>query len=233
MDNETNLKVTAVVPTQPKNSSLVFDYLVPFQLEEILHDWVKLYHKKNWGNNSWQVFVQLNDNANSAIVNAKIKNVVISHSTDENTLKHIRPEVFIHPMSKWRLYNDFENGKNTGGFIKYVRMFAILGFMVLLIACINFMNLNTARSEKRAREVGIRKAVGSGRNQLISQFLGESMLISALSFFLSLGMVAIALPYFNTLTDKEMTLQITSPVFWMIMIAFTIITGLLAGSYPA
>jgi putative ABC transport system permease protein len=233
MDNQTNLKVTAVVAKQPKNSSLTFDYLVPFQLEEIIHDWVRLYHKTNWANNSWQIFVQLNDNASPAMANAKIKNVVLSHFTDENMFKHIKPELFIHPMSKWRLYSDFENGKNTGGFIKYVRMFAILGFIVLLIACINFMNLNTARSEKRAREVGIRKAVGSGRKQLINQFLGESMFISALAFLLSLGIVAIALPYFNKLTDKEMSLQITSPVFWTIMIAFTIITGLLAGSYPA
>ena len=233
MDNATNLKVTAVVPKQPKNSSLAFDYLIPFQLEEILHDWVKLYHKTNWANNSWQVFVQLNDNANAATVNAKIKNVVISHFSDENYLKHVRPEVFIHPMAKWRLYNDFKNGKNTGGFIKYVRMFGILGFIVLLIACINFMNLSTARSEKRAKEVGIRKAVGSGRKQLVSQFLGESMLISTLAFFLALVIVALALPYFNKLTGKEMTLQIASPVFWTIMIAFTVITGLLAGSYPA
>jgi len=233
MDNQTNLKVTAVVAKQPKNSSLTFDYLVPFQLEEIIHDWVRLYHKTNWANNSWQIFVQLNDNATPAMANAKIKNVVLSHFTDENMFKHIKPELFIHPMSKWRLYSDFENGKNTGGFIKYVRMFAILGFIVLLIACINFMNLNTARSEKRAREVGIRKAVGSGRKQLINQFLGESMFISALAFLLSLGIVAIALPYFNKLTDKEMSLQIASPVFWTIMIPFTIITGLLAGSYPA
>jgi len=233
IDNQTNLKVTAVVPKQPKNSSLNFDYLIPFQLQEIIYTWVKQYHKTNWGNNSWQVYVQLNDNASLASVNAKIKNVVISHFTDENTLKHIIPEVFIHPMSKWRLYSDFENGKNTGGFIKYVRMFGILGLIVLLIACINFMNLSTARSEKRAKEVGVRKAVGSGRKQLIGQFLSESMLISALAFLFALGIVIIALPYFNRLTDKEMSLQIASPLFWIIMIAFTIITGLLAGSYPA
>lgn len=233
MDNKTDLKVTAVVPRQPKNSSLAFDYLIPFHLQEVIYSWIKLYHKSNWANNSWQIFVQLNDDARPTAVNAKIKNAVISHFTDENALKHIKPEVFMHPMSKWRLYSDFENGKNTGGFIKYVRMFGILGLIVLLIACINFMNLNTARSEKRAKEVGIRKAVGSGKKQLISQFLGESMLISALAFCLSLIIVAIALPYFNRLTDKEMTLQITSPVFWMIMIVFTLITGLLAGSYPA
>jgi ABC-type antimicrobial peptide transport system permease subunit len=225
--------VTAVVEKQPKNSSLTFDYLVPFQLQETIYPWIKLYHKSNWGNNSWQVFVQLNNNANPATVNAKIKNVILAHFTDENTLKHILPEVFIHPMSKWRLYSDFENGKNTGGFIKYVRMFGVLGIVVLLIACINFMNLSTARSEKRAREVGVRKAVGSGRSQLVNQFLSESMLISVLAFLLALGIVAIALPYFNKLTDKAMSLQISSPLFWITMIAFTIVTGLMAGSYPA
>src|SRR5580698_10367306 len=233
LDNQTNLKVTAVVPKQPKNSSFTFDYLIPWQLQETIYSWIKQFHKTNWGNNSWQAFVQLNDNASLASVNAKIKNVVISHFTDENTLKHIIPEVFVHPMAKWRLYGDFENGKNTGGFIKYVRMFGILGLIVLLIACINFMNLSTARCEKRAKEVGVRKAVGSGRKQLISQFLSESLLISALAFVLALGMVLIALPYFNKLTDKVMSLQLANPLFWIIMIVFTIITGLLAGSYPA
>ena len=233
LDNQTDLKVTAVVDKEPKNSSLSFDYLIPFQLEEKIYPWITQYHKTNWGNNSWQAFVQLYPDANSASVNAKIKNVVISHFTDENTLKHIKPELFIHPMSKWRLYSDFENGKNTGGFIKYVRMFGILGMIVLLIACINFMNLSTARSEKRAKEVGVRKAVGSGRKQLINQFLHESMLMASFAFLLALGIVAVALPYFNKLTDKEMSLQVADPVFWLIMILFTIITGLLAGSYPA
>jgi ABC-type antimicrobial peptide transport system permease subunit len=233
MDNATNLKVTAVVKKQPKNSTITFDYLIPWQLEETLYSYIKQYHKTNWGNNSWQVFVQLNDNAQPAVVNAKIKNVVLSHFTDENTLKSIIPEVFIHPMAKWRLYSDFEYGVNTGGFIKYVRMFGILGIIVLIIACINFMNLSTARSEKRAKEVGVRKAVGSGRNQLIGQFLSESMLIAALAFVLAIGLVAVALPFFNKLTDKDMSLHLASPVFWGLMIAFTAFTGLLAGSYPA
>jgi putative ABC transport system permease protein len=232
-DNQTSLKVTAVVEKQPKNSSLGFDYLMPWQLMDPLYSWIKLYHKTNWGNNSWQAFVQLNENASLASVNNKLKNIVLNHFSDENTLKHIKPEVFIHPMAKWRLYGDFENGKNTGGFIKYVRMFGILGLIVLLIACINFMNLSTARSEKRAREVGVRKAVGSGRGQLISQFLSESMLIAVLAFLLALGIVILALPYFNKLTDKDMSLQIASPLFWLIMLLFTVITGLLAGSYPA
>jgi putative ABC transport system permease protein len=233
MDNQTNLKVTAVVAKQPKNSSLGFDYLMPWQLLEPLYSWVKLYHKTNWGNNSWQAYVQLNGNASFASVNRKINKIVISHFTDENTLKHILPEVFIHPMAKWRLYSDFANGKNSGGFIKYVRMFGILGLIVLLIACINFMNLSTAHSEKRAKEVGVRKAIGSGRRQLISQFLCESMLIAALAFILALGIVILVLPYFNKLTDKDMSLQIASPLFWVVMFGFTVITGLLAGSYPA
>jgi putative ABC transport system permease protein len=233
MDNTIDLKVTAIVSKLPKNSSINFEYLVPFPLQESIYPWIKLYHKTNWGNNSWQVFVQLNDRATEKSVDAKIRNVVIAHFTDENTLKTIKPEVFIHPMSKWRLYGDFENGVNTGGFIKYVRMFGILGLVVLLIACINFMNLSTARSEKRAKEVGVRKAVGSSRKQLIRQFLSESLFISVLAFLFALAIVALALPYFNRLTEKEMSLQFTSPIFWIIMIAFTMLTGLLAGSYPA
>jgi putative ABC transport system permease protein len=233
LDNTVDLKVTAVVAKLPKNASLGFDYLVPFQLQESIYPWIKQYHKTSWGNNSWQAFVQLNDHVTEKSMDAKIKNVVISHFTDENTLKSVKPEVIVQPMAKWRLYNDFENGKNTGGFIKYVRMFGILGAVVLLIACINFMNLSTARSEKRAKEVGVRKAVGSDRPQLIRQFLSESLFISFLAFLVALGIAALTLPYFNRLTEKEMSLQLGSPLFWLIMIGFTLLTGLLAGSYPA
>ena len=230
MDNMVDLKVTAVVSKLPKNSSLGFDFLVPFTLQKTMNP---NENESDWVNNDWQIFVQLNDHATEKNVDAKIKNVVLAHLTDENSLKNIKPEVFIHPMSKWRLYNDFEYGINTGGFIKYVRMFGILGLVVLLIACINFMNLSTARSEKRAKEVGVRKAVGSNRKQLIRQFLSESMFISMLSFGLALAIVYLTLPYFNRLTEKEMSLQFTSPLFWFIMIVFTLLTGLLAGSYPA
>jgi len=229
IDNKVDLKVTAVVSKLPKNSSLSFDYLIPIQLQEMVYS----HDETDWVNNDWQIFVQLNDQVTEKSVDAKIKNVVLSHFTDENSLEKVKPEVFIQPMSKWRLYNDFENGVNTGGFIKYVRMFGILGLVVLLIACINFMNLSTARSEKRAKEVGIRKVVGSNRKQLIRQFLSESMFFSVLAFGFALSIVALVLPYFNKLTEKEMSLQLTSPLFWIIMILFTLLTGLLAGSYPA
>ncbi len=234
LDNTVDLKVTAVVSKLPKNSSLSFDYLIPFQLQESIYPWVKQYHKTNWGNNSWQIFVQLNDHATEKNVDAKIKNVVISHFTDENTTqKHqTRSDSFIR-WPNGACMAILKMAVNTGGFIKYVRMFGILGLVVLLIACINFMNLSTARSEKRAKEVGVRKAVGSDRRQLIRQFLSESLFISFLAFLFALGIVALALPYFNKLTEKEMSLQITSPLFWIIMIAFTLLTGLLAGSYPA
>jgi ABC-type antimicrobial peptide transport system permease subunit len=233
MDNATNLKVTAVVRKQPRNSTFTFDYLAPWQLQALIYPHFSEDNSTNWYNNDWQLFVQLNGNAQPDLVNAKIKKVVLSHFTDENTLKNMVPEIFLHPMAKWRLYSEFENGVNTGGFIKYVRMFGILGIIILIIACINFMNLSTARSEKRAREVGVRKAVGSGRGQLISQFLSESMLIAVLSLVLAVGLVLMALPFFNRLTDKDMSLPVTSPVFWGMLILFTALTGVLAGSYPA
>jgi ABC-type antimicrobial peptide transport system permease subunit len=234
LDNKTNLKITAVVEKQPQNATLQFDYLVPWDLREKLYnDWIKGI-KNNWGDNSWQAFAQLKAGVNPEKTNAKIKNIVLSHFPDNKLMQNtIKPEVFIHPMAKWRLYNEFENGKNTGGFFKYVRIFGLFGLFVLAIACINFMNLSTARSEKRAKEIGVRKVVGSVREQLIRQFLSESLLIAFLALFLALGIVELSLPFFNQLTQKAMTMQWTSPLFWSILLIFTIFTGLLAGSYPA
>jgi putative ABC transport system permease protein len=232
-DNKTDLKVTAVVTKQPHNSSFTFDYLIPWSLQEKIYPYLQT-QKAQWGNNSWQVFVQLRPEADFAKTNAKIANVVRNHFLDNKLmLNTVKPVVLLHPMSKWRLYSKFEDGINTGGFIKYVRLFGILGLLVLIIACINFMNLSTARSEKRAKEVGVRKAVGSVRGQLIRQFLSESLLISCLAFLFALVLVSLAIPFFNTLTEKEMSLQLTNPIFWAIIILFTILTGLLAGSYPA
>jgi putative ABC transport system permease protein len=234
VDNIVDLKVTAVIQKQPHNSTIQFDFLMPFHLQESQFDWIKQYHKSNWGNNSWQVYAQLRSADDLEKVNAKIKNLVLNHTKDDVLMqKSVKPAVFLQPMAKWRLFSDFEEGINVGGMIKYVRLFGILGFLVLIIACINFMNLSTARSEKRAKEVGIRKAVGSVREQLIGQFLSESLLISFFAFLLALSIVALALPFFNKLTDKEMILSVTSPILWLIMISFTILTGLLAGSYPA
>ncbi len=231
MDNQVDLKVTAVVEKQPKNASYQFDYLIPWHLQEKMNPDIK---NNSWGNNSFQVFVQLKENVSPEKTNAQISKVVLSHFKDDRLMENsVKPSVFIHPMTKWRLYNEFTDGINTGGFIKYVQLFGIFGLIVLIIACINFMNLSTARSEKRAKEVGVRKAMGSGREQLIGQFLSESLLISFVALFFAIGIVELALPSFNKLTEKAVTLQIDNPIFWGVMIAFTVFTGLLAGSYPA
>ncbi len=233
MDNMVDLKVSAVVAKQPSNSSLTFDFLIPWLLQIKIYPYLKD-NFTQWGNNSHQIYVQLRQDADLTKVNAKVKNVIKNHFlNDQLMLKTVKPEVFLHPMTKWRLYSNFEDGHNTGGFIKYVRLFGGLGALVLLIACINFMNLSTARSEKRAKEVGVRKAMGSGREQLIGQFLSESLMISILAFVLALGLTEIALPYFNTITEKSMSIDFSNPVFWLIMLSFTLFTGLLSGSYPA
>ncbi|GAB3956254.1 ABC transporter permease [Spirosoma harenae] len=235
VDNAVDLKVTAVVTKQPANATLQFDFLLPWQLQEARFEWVRKQAKTDWRNNDWGVFAQLKEGVDPAQTNAKIKDVVLTHlaANDPTSRNQVKPEVFLHPMSKWRLYSEFSEGENTGGFIKYVRLFGIFGLFILVIACINFMNLSTARSEKRAKEVGVRKAVGSGRSQLIGQFLSESTLIAGIALVLAVGIVCISLPYFNTLTEKKMAIDFGNPAMWGAVLFFTVSTGLLAGSYPA
>src|SRR5450432_1634415 len=144
-----------------------------------------------------------------------------------------KPVVFLHSMSKWHLFSEFKNGKNAGGRIVYVWLFGIIGSFVLLLACINFMNLSTARSEKRAREVGIRKAIGSLRSQLVAQFFGESMLYAFISFVLALFFAHALLRFFNEVADKKMSIPWNQPLFWLAGIIFSLVTGAIAGSYPA
>ena len=141
--------------------------------------------------------------------------------------------VLLHPMRDWHLYSQFRNGENAGGRIEYVWLFGFIGLFILVLACINFMNLSTARSGKRGREIGVRKAIGSSRSQLINQFFIESLTLAFIAFFLSLLLVLLALPFFNRLTGKEMSFLWRTPVFWLSGTCFALITGLLAGSYPA
>ncbi|MEP7322942.1 MAG: ABC transporter permease [Saprospiraceae bacterium] len=233
MDNIVDLHVSAIVAEQPKNATLQFDFLIPWHLQEKIYPGTKN-RITQWGNNSYQVFVQLKEGILPQKANNNIKDVVLNHLLNEANIKDlVKPEVFLHPMSKWRLYSEFENGKNTGGFIKYVKLFGLFGLFILIIACINFMNLSTARSEKRAKEVGVRKAVGSMREQLIGQFLSESLLIACMALIVSWVIVFISLPDFNSLTEKSITVQFNQPSFWAMMVLFTLFTGLLAGSYPA
>jgi len=226
-DQLADLKVTGVYEDLPANSDFKdVTFYVTWELFKDLQPWVES-SVDNWGNHSFQLFAQLSDNADMEAVSAKIRDIEKPHNENGN------PVIFIHPMSRWHLYGDFKDGKNVGGRIQFVWLFGIIGVFVLLLACINFMNLSTARSEKRAKEVGIRKTVGSRRTQLIGQFLSESLLVVFLALIISITLMSMALPWFNELADKQIQTPWLSPVFWMLTLGFTLITGLLAGSYPA
>ncbi|HEV3326426.1 MAG TPA: ABC transporter permease [Puia sp.] len=226
-DDSTIFKVGGVFADLPYNSDFrETNYFAPWANYASTHPWVKE-AVKYWNQNAFQAFALLQDRADLNQVGAKVKGALNGHERTD------KPEVLLFPMSRWHLYADYVGGKNVGGAIQFVRMFAIIGVFVLLLACINFMNLSTARSEKRAKEVGIRKSVGSLRGQLIGQFLGESIFIALLAFALSLLLVEMALPWFNGVADKQMHIFWNSPLFWALALGGTLLAGLIAGSYPA
>ena len=231
LDRLDDVKVTGVYEDLPDNTTFNnIKIMMPWELWLIENPWTKQMDEP-WGSNFSQTFVQIADNADMQKVSAKIKNVKMDNvSAGEKKYKW---EVFLQPMSKWNLYNEFKNGVNTGGNIRYVWLFGIIGIFVLMLACINFMNLSTARSEKRAREVGIRKAIGSMRWQITRQFFIESYVVVLLSFILALLLVVLLLPLFNDVAGKKMAVPWSNTIFWLMNIAFIFITGLLAGSYPA
>ena len=229
LNNKEDVKVAGVYKDFPDNSSFnnVF-FLASWELFTTMDGYAK-FASDQWDENSFQIFAQLNAGADLNKVSAKIKDIRMKK---EDPPKY-KPEFFLHPMSKWHLHGDFKNGVNEGGLIKLVRLFGIAGVFVLLLACINFMNLSTARSEKRAKEVGIRKTLGSGRIQLVHQFFSESMLVSFIALLLCIVIVQLLLPFFNQITNKNMTILWTNPLFWLFAVAFSFVTGLIAGSYPA
>src|SRR6478736_6768613 len=232
VENEVDVKVTGVYEDLPYNSTFrTMGYILPWELYLITNKWIRKMDDA-WDSNFTQTFAQVADNADMEKVSAKIVNVKFNKLKNEDDKKY-KPEVFLHPMSKWHLYSDFKNGKNIGGRIEFVWLFGIIGVFVLLLACINFMNLSTARSEKRAKEVGIRKSIGSMRAQLISQFFSESLVVALLAFAVSLLFVQLALPMFNEVADKKLKLLWSNPLFWIAGISFSMITGIVAGSYPA
>ncbi len=229
IDNQSIVKVTGVYEDLPNNSSFnTVQFLLPWKLYGLENEWVKN-SSQNWGNYSFGTLVQLKRSADFEAFSAKIKDLIIKN----NPRTESKPALLLHPMSKWHLYAEFENGVNTGGGIQFVWLFGIIGVFVLFLACINFMNLSTARSEKRAKEVGVRKAVGSLRRQLIFQFLGESLLFVVLAFSLSLLLTQLLLNWFNNLAQKNMNLLFAEPFFWLASFVFILLTSLLSGSYPA
>jgi len=184
-----------------------------------------------WGPGIVNLYVQLADNADLGEVSLKIRDEKLRHLKPLSA--KTKPALFLQPMSKWHLYSEFKDGKNIGGEIQYVWLFGIVGVFVLLLACINFMNLSTARSEKRAREVGIRKAIGSSRSQLIQQFYGESLLCVLLAFLAALLLARLSLPAFNQLAGKQIVIPWNSLAFWLAGIGLSLVTAIITGSYPA
>ena len=227
VDNQYNLQVTAVIADIPDNSTIAFDFLAPYEFVIQHNDFVRN-NRTNWGNNFMMNMVELKEGVSMGAFSKKIGplNTVKDPAIKNQTL-------FLHPLSKWHLRNDYKNWVNAGGKIEYVRLFGIIGIFVLLIACINFMNLSTARSEKRAKEVGIRKAVGSQRVQLIFQFFTESMLTAFLAFLLSMALIQLLLPYLKDLGFENVSFNFGNVFLLTAGFIVCAITGLIAGSYPA
>lgn len=224
LENQDVLKVEAVIEDVPANSSIKFDCIMPWSLFEKTEPWVK---EGNWGNNMCLTLVQLKDNKFFTEANASTVGIYKRNQKDNLAV------ALLHPLTKWHLYDNFENGKSVGGKIDQLKIFLLLAFCILLIACVNFMNLSTARSEGRAKEVGVRKAIGSTRKSLVSQFYLESMLITFIATVLAFILVEVSLPYFNSLLNIKLTIDYKNSAFWLVLLSLMIFTGLISGSYPA
>ena len=224
LDNKTNMKVGAVYKDLPENTG--------FEGSVLLLPWKDPgndYRRKNtnWDDHNGECYVELNEHITASQATEKIKNLPTPF------IKDWIEEALVYPLDRVHLYSEFKNGKPAGGRIQFVILFGIIGAFVLFLACINFMNLSTARSSKRAREVGIRKTIGSLSIHLIGQFLIESILLTFLAFGIAMLLVQLSLPFFNNLAGKHMNLPYQNPVFWLLCLGFALFTGVLAGSYPA
>lgn len=230
ISNQYDLMVTAVYKDIPVNNTFNdMDFLIPWDHYVANREWIRN-SMDNWQNNSFQMFIQIADNTTFDAVTEAI--IEVKKKADEDVVQY-NPRIFLLPMDDWYLRSNFEDGVQTGGRITYVWLFGIIGIFVLILACINFMNLSTARSEKRAKEVGIRKTLGSQRGQLIAQFLSESFLVVIFAFISAVAIVLLFLNGFNDLARKEILFPWTNPSFWLISVGFIVVTALLAGSYPA
>ncbi|WP_299118912.1 ABC transporter permease [uncultured Winogradskyella sp.] len=222
VSNKDNYLVTGVIENLPKNVSFPFDWVAPFERYRDGAEWMTEY-----GSNFSDTFVELSPEANFETVDAQVRELIGKKAefTDDYA--------FLHSIKDWHLRSKFENGKVVGGRITYVRLFTIIAFIILLIACINFMNLSTARSEKRANEVGVRKAMGSSRSRLITQFISEALVLSFIATALSVLLLAVLLPQFNLIIEKDLVLGLANPIHILVLVSISIISGIFAGLYPA
>jgi len=223
-ENKYELKITGVIQDLPGNTSFNFDYLLPWSLFENMFDWVK---RPMWTNNSWNTLVKIEPSANVETINLSVKDLIKKNEADS------RSSAFLFPLSKLHLYDTFTNGVSTGGRIEQLRLFMGLAIGILLIACVNFMNMATAKSEKRAKEVGIKKTIGATKGSLISQFLLESLILTFCSAIMAIALIELCLPLFNNLLDIDLNIAYSNPYIWLSLLTVVLLTGLIAGSYPA
>jgi putative ABC transport system permease protein len=222
VDNKQDYVISAVIEDLPENVSFKFDWLSSFKIYEDQNTWLQ-----NWGNNGVVTYVEAQPNADIQAINKKLYKYIDSKQ------KGSIAKISIYPMNRWRMYDSFDNGKEIPGRIKYVNLFSLIAWIVLIIACINFMNLSTARSEQRAREVGVRKVLGAGKRKLITQFISESISMSLISAVLAIAIIYISLPAFNSLVEKQLSLNISNPFHIAALLIIALVCGLIAGSYPA
>ncbi|HVG15653.1 MAG TPA: ABC transporter permease [Chitinophagaceae bacterium] len=223
IDNKQDYVVTGVLKDIPENSSITFEWVAPFEHFFNTRPWLK-----EWDSNSLTTYVELEGGTSAATVNERLKTYIKSKVPGSIAT------AFLFGMNDWYLYSEFENGKQTGGGrIEYVRLFSIIAWIILLIACINFMNLATARSEKRAREVGVRKVLGAGVNRLIVQFISEALLMASIAAIVAVAIILSVLPAFNVLIQKQLTVGIDEPLHFGALLLITLICGVVAGSYPS
>lgn len=229
--NTMEVKVTGVYKDLPHNTHFhAAKFLAPMALFASANPWVE---NQGFSNNFLDVFIEIQQTTDFEKASANIRDAILKNVQTHKEYVAANPQIFLHPMRMWHLQSQWKNGVNTGGLIQFVWLFGIIGTFVLLLACINFMNLSTARSEKRAKEVGIRKVMGSVRTQIVQQFFSESFLVVLIAFTLAIFMVAISLEWFNGIAAKQMTMLWNNANFWLVSLGFIIFTGLIAGSYPA
>jgi len=229
-DNANDLKVTGIISDVPANASFSFKYIVPSTYAYAINPQMKTDGLSSFSNNNRQIFVKLKQGVHYAQVAPKIRNI---EHVEKGNINAMNSYITLQPMARWHLYSNYINGKDTAGFLAYVKMFSIIGLLVLIIACINFINLTTARSEKRAKEVAVRKAIGSQKRDLVIQFLMEAFLLTAIAFVFAVIIAWISLPAFNALTASKIAMPVDNIYFWAIMTGCLLLTALLAGSRPA
>lgn len=222
VDNKQDYIISGVFKDIPENVSFHFHWLAPFKIFEDQNSWLQ-----QWGNNGIITYVETVPGASVTTINNKLFNYV------ESKQKGATAKMSIYPMNRWRMYDSFENGKEIAGRIKYVNLFSLIAWIILIIACINFMNLSTARSEKRAREVGVRKVMGASKGKLVSQFIGEALFISFVSAILAVAITYLALQAFNGIVEKHLEVNILQPMHLVALILIAVLCGLIAGSYPS